>query len=226
MARPHPDELPAHMAVLGLVIERPNQTPAWYSNALAQRFPRAGFGDSTAHNALRQMATGRTPRVRASKANGRDRAMDRYEATAEGDTAFFAWMFEPPTAIPLVRQAIYGRIELVRLPDLPRLIRVVETEEAIATHLYQEATKALRRLESAKRSRRSGAQKTLADFERDVHETWLYVGPLHWSSRGALCLTILERLEEIAQEAQGAEILVDMDEPKGGHNQQREARGA
>jgi hypothetical protein len=189
------------MAVLGLVIERPNQTVAFYARALAERFPRAGFGPSTAYNALRQMAQSKTPRARCTRhAAGEDRSMDLYEAIPEGHDVFRSWMFRPPSAIPPVRQAIYGRIELARLEDLPQLICSVRDEEAIATDLYAEASGELRKHEIRKKGGSEGP-RSCADFEREVHETWLYVGPLHWSNRAALCTVVLERLEEIAGEA-------------------------
>lgn len=195
MARPHRDEVPAEMAVLGLVIDRPNQSAAWYSSTLAQRFPRAGFGPSTAHTALGRLARADIPLVRRIHGAG-----TRYAALADGLDAFQAWMFRPPTAIPAVRQVLYGRIALARLEDLPRLIRVVREEETIATHLYEHANRELRQHEMRKRSR-SGASRTRADFEREIHETWLYVDPLHWSSRAELCLMVLDHLEDIAHEA-------------------------
>lgn len=118
------------MAVLGLVIERPNQTVGFYARALAERFTRAGFGKTTAYTALRQMAQSKTPRVRCTrKAPGDDRSMDLYEAIPGGHDAFRSWMFRPPSAIPAVRQAIYGRIELARIEDLPQLISTVRQEE-------------------------------------------------------------------------------------------------
>jgi hypothetical protein len=200
MSRPHLDELPAHMAVLALVIERPNQTVAWYAQALDERFPCAGFSKPTAYKALPQMASGKKARVRCTHAAGETHgSMDRYEAIPFGHDVFRWWMFRPPTMIPAVRQAIYGRIELARLEDLPQLVRVVREEEAIATDLFDQANEDLRKHEIKKKSR--SAHKTRADFEREIHETWLYVGPLHWSSRATLCLVVLERLEEIAAEA-------------------------
>ncbi len=189
------------MAVLGLVIERPNETVAWYANVLGQRFARARWGKSTAYNALRQMATSKSPRVRCTHAaGGQDGSKDRYEATPTGRHAFRSWMFGPPTASPAVRQALYGRIGLARLEDLPGLIAVIREEEAIAAHFYEHANNELREHEARRRGR-DGSGRTREDFERDIHETWLYAGPLHWSSRATLCLTALERLEEIAQDA-------------------------
>lgn len=189
------------MAVLGLVIERPNQTVAWYARALDRRFPRAGFSKATAYNALPQMARGTKRRVRRThEAGGRDGSMNRYEAIPFGHDAFRSWMSRPPTAIPAVRQAIYGRIELARLDDLPRLVRVVREEEAVAIDLYAQANAELREHET-KRKSHSEARKTRTDFEREIRETWLYIGPLHWSSRAMLCKLVLERLEEIARDA-------------------------
>jgi hypothetical protein len=201
MARPHADELPAHMAVLGLVVERPNQTVAYYATELAERFPHARFGKPTAYTALRQMAKGKDPRVRLTRSGpGAERALDLYEPVPLGLEAFRSWMFRPPIAIPAVRHAIYGRIELARLEDLPQLISIVREEEDIATDLYADASGALRKHEIKQKGTDDGA-KTRADFEREIRETWLYVGPLHWSGRSTLCSVILERLEEIALEA-------------------------
>jgi hypothetical protein len=197
------------MVVLGLVIERPDQTPAWYKNVLGQRFPRARFGPSTAHNALSQMAVGTSPRVRRMRGG-------RYQAMPKGEAVFHSWMFRPPTANPAVRQALYGRIGLARLEDLPALLGVVRQEEVIATHLYERANQELREHEIRKRNR-SGEDKTRVDFEREIHETWLYVGPLHWSSRATLCLMVLDRLEEIAQHAG---LSLDAGEPMDGEHPQ------
>jgi hypothetical protein len=193
------------MAVLGLVIERPNQTAAFYAKTLGERFPRACFGPSTAHTALRQMTDSKAPRVQRTR-NGADgdASMDLYEALAKGHEVFSSWMFRPPADIPAVRQKIYGRLELARLEDLPRIIGIVRMEEDIATDLYGEASGELRKHE-LRRKRGPGEQKTRADFEREIHETWLYIGPLHWSSRATLCGIVLTRLEEIADEA-GIEV--------------------
>ncbi len=109
-------------------------------------------------------------------------------------------MFRPPSAIPALRQALFGRIELTRLEDLPQLVRTIREEEVIATALYRQASGDLHKhtLESTDRG---DGPKSRADFEGEIHETWLYVGPLHWANRGTLCEVVLERLEEIAHEA-------------------------
>src|ERR1700704_1137259 len=116
MARPHQDVFPTHMAVLGLVAERPKQTVGWYAKALGERFPQANFGRSAAYNALRQMSLGLAPRVVCTHRHpGEDRSLDQYEATREGRADLREWLFRPPAAIPAVRQAMYGRVGLARL---------------------------------------------------------------------------------------------------------------
>lgn len=201
MARPHQDVFPAYMAVLGLVVERPRQTVGWYAKALGERFPQANFEKSTAYNAFRQLSKGSAPRVICTHQHpGEDRSLDQFEATDVGRAELREWMFRPPAAIPAVRQAMYGRVGLARLDELPSLIRILRKEEKIATSLYAEANNELRKHEIVRKSG-SGEPKTPAEFERAMRETWLYVGPMHWSSRAELCMNVIEHLEEIAEEA-------------------------
>jgi hypothetical protein len=200
MSRVNPAELPAHMAVLGIVIEQPNQTVSQIARVLDERFVRSRFVKSTAYMTLPQMARGRSIRVqRTYTAPDDDRSMDRYAANERGHAVFRAWMFKPPSAIPAIREAVYGRIELARLEHLRQLIRIVREEETIATDLYARANADLRKHEINRRSRI--ARKTPADYERDIRETLLYIDPLHWSSRAALSAVIAEHLEEIAEAA-------------------------
>jgi hypothetical protein len=188
------------MALLGLVIEQPNQTVSHYARVFNERFSRSRFATSTAHTSLPQMARGRSVRVRRTfAAPDSDGSMDRYEATERGVRLYRQWMLRLPRGAPAIREAMYGRIELARLEHLPRLIRMAREEEDIATGLYAEANAQLRRNEMKRRSRVSG--KTPADFEREVHETLLYVDPLHWSSRATLYAAVAEQLERIAEEA-------------------------
>jgi hypothetical protein len=189
------------MAVLGLVVERPRQTVAWYAKALGERFPQANFGKSAAYNALRQMSQGSAPRVACTRQHsGDDRSLDQYGPTRAGRAELREWMFRPPAAIPAVRQAMYGRVGLARLDELASLIHILRKEEKIATSLYAEANNELRKHEIVRKSG-NGGRTTPAEFERAMRETWLYVGPMHWSSRAELCMNVIEHLEEIAEEA-------------------------
>jgi hypothetical protein len=200
MPRAKYTELPGHMAVLGLVIERPNQTVSYYAQALDTRFRRARFVKPTAYSALRQMAEGRSVRVeRTFEASGDDRSDDRYAPTRRGREVHRVWMYALPTSTPPIREAIYGRIELADIEHLPQLIRIAREEERIATDLYADASEALRKHET--RKKRRGQRRVQVDYVREIRETWLYVDPLHWSSRAGLYELIAQHLEEIAAEA-------------------------
>jgi hypothetical protein len=200
MPRSKPAELPAHMAVLGLVIERPNQTVSYYAQVLARRFPRARFVDSTAYNALKQMREGRNVRVERTHATpGDDRSDDRHAATRRGHEVYHAWMYALPASSPPIREAIYGRIKLGGIATLPQLIYFAREEERIAIDLWADAKDELRKHKDKRdhRARHTGR----VDYERRIRDTWLYVDPLHWSSRAVLFDAIAQHLEEIADEA-------------------------
>lgn len=195
------------MVVLGLVIEQPNQTVAHIAQMLDDRFPRAGFPKPTAYGALHQMARGQSARVRCKYTAPLDvRSMDRYVPTERGLKVYDSWMFQLPRAVPAMREAMYGRLELAKLEHLPRLIRIAREEELIAADMYALANKELRSSQEAKRRRRA-IQKTPADYEQEIHATMLYVSPLHWSSRAEMFGLIGQRLEGIADEA-GIEYMV------------------
>ena len=192
MSRVNPVELPGSMAVLGIVIQQPNQTVTHVAQCLDRRFTRARFAPSTAHNTLPRLAhSGRVHRTFQALAT--DSPKDRYEATAQGVEVFHSWMFELPSGMPTLRDAIYGRIELAQLGDLPWLIKLARREEAVSDDLYQEAGRRLRAHAQARR-RRPG------DFLRQMREAVLYVDPMHWSSRSERYTLLARRLEEIAQE--------------------------
>jgi hypothetical protein len=192
MSRVNPAELPGSMAVLGIVIEQPNDTVKHVGQCLDRRFTRARFARSTAHSTLPRLAHARRVR-RTHQASGTDRSKDRYEATANGVEVFRTWMFELPSGTPALRDAMYGRIELCRLEDLPRLIVMARQEEAVSADLYAEAALKLRQQIAAR-------DRGPTDYERQVREVLLYADPMHWASRSERYKVIADRLEEIAQE--------------------------
>ncbi len=192
MSRVNPVELPGSMAVLGIVIEQPNETVTQVAQCLDRRFARARFAPSTAHNTLPRLAhSGRVHRT--FQALAADSPKDRYEATAQGVEVFRSWMFEPPSGTPALRDAMYGRIELARLEDLPWLIKLARREEAVSDDLYQEAVARLRAHVQVRR-------RSPGDPLRQVREAVLYVDPMHWSSRSQRYALLARRLEEIAAE--------------------------
>lgn len=179
--------------MLGLVIERPDQTVSQIARSLERRFPRARFAPSTAHNALRQMSEGKRQRVLCSRqVPGRDRSEDCYRATEPGVEEFESWMRAMPNAAPVFREAMYGRIEFCRPENLPRLIRMARLEEAIADDLYQEAARRLRSYRKRREQER--------DFTREIREVLLYVDPKRWADRSEAYKEIAKRLEELHAE--------------------------
>jgi hypothetical protein len=197
MARLTADELPGSMVVLGLVIENPNDTVSSIGERLDHRFQRARFSRSIAHTALPRLAEAR--RVRCTYRAPRDeRSQDRYEATRKGFAAFRAWMYDLASeeslgARPALREATYGRVELCRLGDLPRLIEIARKEQKVSADLYQMATMRLR-----VHFRERGDP---VDYERKVREVLLYLDPMHWAARAERYKVMADRLEEIRREA-------------------------
>jgi DNA-binding PadR family transcriptional regulator len=199
MSRVNPADLPGNMAVLGIVIEKPNQTVQEVARLMDRRFARSQFASSTVYSGLRRMARsgkrGEPPKVRRTyTAPGDERNLDRYEATPEGVEAFSSWMFAIPNAAPSQREAMYGRIELCQLEDLPLIIEMCRAEEMIATDLYAHTTKELRKYDSR-------IKRRPPDHLNKARATVLYVDPMHWSARAERYEIIAERLEEIAKEA-------------------------
>jgi hypothetical protein len=195
------------MAVLGLVIQQPNDTVSEIGGALEARFKRSQFARSTAYGALTRLAkagrvrrTYKAPRTRQAPGTGRARdpdeawAQDRYEATPEGIEEFRSWMFELPSGTPRLRDVLYGRIELLqRLEDLPLLIDMAREEQNVSSDLYEAAGKTLRQYTAKKKDRK--------DYVGRARAILLYVDPLHWSHRSERYEQIADSLEGIAIEA-------------------------
>lgn len=208
MSKVNPTDLPGSMVVLGLLIEKPGQTVAEVAQSLNDRFPMSRFNPATAHSALPQMARGERipPRVtRIYRAPGRGhKAQDRYNPTHEGVREYRSWMHAVPreTGPPALREALYGRIELCTLEDLPQLIRIAREEALIATDMYSGASVTLKRhIEDEREKKRAVGELTNQDYLRRAREVLLHVTPLHWSGRHGIMEEIRRHLEEIATEA-------------------------
>jgi hypothetical protein len=209
MSKPNPAELPGSMVVLGLLIERPGQTVAEVARSLDERFPASRFDPATAHNALPQMArSGRDLPPRTTcihQAPGRgQKSQDRYDPTHEGVRVYSAWMHAVPSKSgpPALREALYGRIELCRLEDLPALIRMAREEELIAKDMYSGASVTLKQhVEDEREKDTDGAQLTDEECLQMAREVLLYIIPEHWSARHHLMEEIRRHLEPIATKA-------------------------
>ncbi len=209
VSRVNPDKLPASMVVLGLVIERPEETVKEIGQQVRRRFKRARFAASTVHTALPRLAErgggGKPPRVeRTYKAPGRERSHDRYRATAHGIKVFRTWMYDlqddgETIGQPSLQEAMLGRIALGKVEDLPRLIQMACAEADVSADLFAAASLELRK--------RLGRRADPLDFDRKIREVLLYVDPAHWSERSERYREIANRFEDIKQEAQAAGVL-------------------
>jgi len=202
MSKPNPADLPGRIAILGLLIEQPDQTVAEVAEGLRVRFAGSRFDPATANTGLQRMARDKRsrPRVRCTyQALGRGRTQDRYRATRAGAEEFNSWMYARPIGVPALREALYGRIELCRLEDLPELIRIAREEASMANDLFTASKMDLaRHLERSRRRRRPGEQPGPEDYLRQVRNVLLHVTPEHWSTRSVHFGEIARHLEDIA----------------------------
>jgi hypothetical protein len=205
MAKPTPAELPASMAILGLLLREPNLTVAEVAQRLDERFPESRFDRTTAYNALPQMARGgqSRPRVRCTcRGSGRERTADRYELTSVGIESFRAWMYATPgPGTPTLREALYGRIELCKLEDLPELIRIAREEALIAKDLYSNATTQLKLHKEDISDQIHEGQAPEEDYLQELRDLLLYVTPEYWGKRFEHWEEIRSGLEKIARKA-------------------------
>jgi hypothetical protein len=208
MSKTNPAELPGSMMVLGLLIERPGQSVAEVAQSLETRFAHSRFDPATAHAALPQMARGgrRPPRVRCiHRPPGRGpRAQDRYAPTGDGIKVYRAWMHAVPSESgpPALREALYGRIELCTLEELPELIRIAREEAVIARDMYSQASLRFKQhREDERESETDGDDLTSLDHLRMVREVLLHVTPEYWGARHSHMMEIRRLLEGIANKA-------------------------
>jgi hypothetical protein len=192
------------MAILGLLIERPDQTVAEVAEELKVRFARSRFDPATASHTLRRMAHGeRTrPRVRRSyESPGSGRKLDRYRATLAGMDEFRSWMYARPTGVPALREALYGRIELCQLEDLPELIRIAREEASIATDFFSETKTRLSHHLERNRRKSKREEPGPKDYLQEVRNVLLHITPEYWSARSIHNEEIARHLERVAERA-------------------------
>jgi hypothetical protein len=198
-------ELPATMAIAGLLKEKPNQTVAEVREGLAERFPSAGWHRTTARTVLPQMAHGGhgRPRVRRTyEAPHGQSELDRYELTRAGEDVFRAWMYAVPSGTPTLREALFGRIELCQLEDVPELIRIAREEELIARDLYSAASVKLKQRREDHDERRGASDLDDAQQQlQSLREVLLYVTPSWWGKRHEFFKEVRHQLEKIAEDA-------------------------
>jgi DNA-binding PadR family transcriptional regulator len=194
------------MVTLGLVIEMPDHTVKDVGVQLCRRFTKSNFSRSTADNAIvRLLKHGWIECIH--EAPGRGRASSRHVATPLGERVFHDWMYDLPGRDgwgqdPVLREAMFGRLQLCKEEDIPRLLVIAKQEVAVSEDLYNVASKRLREQEdSSKLLKQVRPERKKRPTER-VRDILMVVEPLHWLQRGNFYELIADELETIIADMQ------------------------
>jgi DNA-binding PadR family transcriptional regulator len=128
-------DLTASMAILGLLIQRPD-TASHVRVRLAREFPHGRWSRSIAYNDMKDLAKHELiRRVRA----GERQSEDIYEATPEGRAALREWLRDAAKAPPAVRDAMLLWLEHSEESELPEILEVIRELEEIARAEFEAA---------------------------------------------------------------------------------------
>jgi hypothetical protein len=203
MSQVNPDELSGSMVTLGLVIDMPDHTTKEIGLQLYRRFSRANFSRSTHDGAI--VGLRKQGYIECTyEAPGSERASNRHIATALGERKFYEWMYDLPSrdGDPVLREALYGRLELCKDEDIPRLLSLARHEVMLSETLYNEASQRLHdQGELARHLKKVKPDSKKRPTER-VREILLLVEPLHWSHRAARYELVVKELEDIIADMQ------------------------
>jgi hypothetical protein len=204
---PHvtPDELSASMVTLGLVIEMPDHSTKEIGLQLYRRFSRSNFSRSSHDGAIVRLR--KQGYVECTyEVPGSERAANRHIATALGERKFRDWMYDLPSrdGDPVLREALYGRLELCKDEDIPRLLNLAKHEVTVSETLYGEASKRLREQEELARHLKKVKPNSKKRPTERVREILLLVEPLHWSHRAARYELVVKELEDIIADMQAS----------------------
>jgi DNA-binding PadR family transcriptional regulator len=173
MAPTYKGQLPAGKVVLGLLIARPNATASLIAQLMGERFDFARFLPSAAYNELKRFVEhGQAVRTYEDPDPGRD-ALDRYEATPEGEREFVEWLHATTVAPLLLREAVYGRVMLGEPDDLPIIIRGICNEERVCQREFRACRKSLEGIEAGIHNATDWRYEARAAVMDDMGLVWL-----------------------------------------------------
>jgi DNA-binding PadR family transcriptional regulator len=161
MARPAKSDLSGSMAILGLLIQRPD-TASGVALRLTEEFPRTQWSKSIAHNTMPSLA--RQGFVRLVEKGPKD-SKDLYEATREGVEEFRGWLRESVAVVPVLRDVLHATLALIGDEDLPWLVEAIKDQEESCR---QQAEQALLRRNEARRQgllRKSRPRNAMMTYE-------------------------------------------------------------
>jgi DNA-binding PadR family transcriptional regulator len=137
MQVPRTGEISSSMAVLGLVIQRPD-TIAGVAFRLSQTFPRARWSPGAAHSNMPNLAKQGLLRV---VSRGSESTLDLYEATAKGIAEFNKWMVRVISLPPALRDGLQARLEFIDRGEPVALLEMVREAQRGCRLEYAEAHK-------------------------------------------------------------------------------------
>jgi DNA-binding PadR family transcriptional regulator len=126
---PAKGNLTANMAVLGLIIKRPDNA-AHVRVRLDQEYPHEQWSRSIAYNNIKDLAEkGWISKV----STGPQKSEDIYEPTDEGLSEFKRWAAEAAKAPPASRDGLMRWLEHADESELPEMVAVLRALEDIAS---------------------------------------------------------------------------------------------
>lgn len=190
MPPPRTGDLSASLAILGLLVERPD-TVASVRIRLEQRFPDAHWGRTAVGNNLSSLVN--QGHIRLVK-KGHTKALNSYEATAGGVAHFRKWIRES-VAVPLVlRDGMQGKLSFSTQDDLLGLIETIRQEEAAYKRRY--AVAHLRSLEIMQLRHRSAGG---ADYEAMIIGVMALDEAKLWGLHVKRLQELLDALEKLSE---------------------------
>lgn len=176
------------MAILGLVIQEAD-TAAGVGARLVERFPRARWSRSVAHNDLPSLA--RQGLVRVVQ-RGAKPSLDRYEATGNGVEQFRGWLHASALAPPMLRDALAAKLAFSAREDLPELLQAIRAEERVCIAEFEAAQM---RLGAARRLGQLGPANG-SDWDGRVRSALMTDEALMWGQRAKRLQCLRLELEE------------------------------
>jgi hypothetical protein len=142
-------DLPASIAILGLLVER-GDTAASVGMRLNEVFPRARWPRNVVHGNVPSLLKQGFVRL---VAKGAEPAFDRYEATEQGIAHFRAWVTQSMTLPPVLRDGLQARLRFAEREELQSLIATVRESEDACSMEYAAAHARLKRTTRMQRRR-------------------------------------------------------------------------
>jgi DNA-binding PadR family transcriptional regulator len=198
MAPPRKGDLTASMAILGLVVQKPD-TINGLGARLIERFPHAQWSRSVAHNSLPSLEKQGLVRM---VDRGAERALDRYEATDEGIGEFREWLRTSSAAPLALRDAVHAKLEFAEERDVPDLILAIREEEEACAQEFAAASSRLNVRRQLKRlgppgggERRAGD----ADLGGRVRHALMTDEAMLWGMRARRLRRLRQELEDTVE---------------------------